>query len=105
MGGDLSPPPPHPPRPPPPEPFPRVMAEVPGHVDQSHDLHLLSDRLLALRAQGMKVDVQIADQDGVSTAGAIRYLFRCTSMLSGPRVGCNTLWHKIGMRPSSNAEK
>jgi hypothetical protein len=47
------------------------VAEVPGHVDQSHDLHLLSNRLLALREQGAEVDVQIANQDGVSAAGAL----------------------------------
>ncbi len=44
---------------------------MPGHVDQSHDLHLLSDHLLALHARGAEVDVQIANQDGVSTAGAL----------------------------------
>jgi hypothetical protein len=45
---------------------------MPGHVDQSHDLHLLSNRLLMLCARGAEVDVQIANQDGVSAAGALR---------------------------------
>ncbi len=45
-----------------------------GHVNQSHDLHLLSNHLLALRARGVEVDVQIANQDGVSAAGALKRL-------------------------------
>ncbi len=45
---------------------------MPGHVDQSYDLHLLSNCLLPLCARGAEVDGQIANQDGVSATGALR---------------------------------
>ena len=66
LGGDPSPPPPHPPRPLPPEPFPRELIEVSGHVGQVHGVHLFSDRLLSLRARGAKIEVRVANQDGMS---------------------------------------
>jgi hypothetical protein len=31
-----------------------------GHVDQRHGIHLLGDHVVALIAQGSKVDVQVS---------------------------------------------
>ena len=64
--GDSSPPPPHPPRPLSPELFPQALIEVSGHVNQFHGIHLLRNRLLSLRAWGTKIEVQVANQNGMS---------------------------------------
>ncbi len=47
LRGDPSPLPPHPPRPPPSEPSPRALAEVPGHIDEVHGVHMFSDHMLS----------------------------------------------------------
>ncbi len=62
---------PHLPRPPPPEPTPRALAEVPGHIDQVHGIHLFGDRLLSLRARSSEVEVQITYQKWMSTLWAL----------------------------------
>jgi hypothetical protein len=70
LRGDSSPLPPHPPRSPPLEPFPRALAEKSGHIDKVHSVHLFSYCLLAFRARGTKVEVQIANQEWMCTCGA-----------------------------------
>ncbi len=70
LRGDPSPLPPHPPRPLPSEPSPRALAEVPGHIDEVHGVHLFGDRLFTFRARGTKVEVEIANQEWTCTRGA-----------------------------------
>jgi hypothetical protein len=72
LRGDPSPLPPHLPCPLSPKPFPRALAEVSGHINKVHSVHLFSYRLLAFRARGTKVEVQIADQEWLRTHGACR---------------------------------
>ncbi len=70
LRGEPSPLPPHPPRPPPLEPSPRALAEVPGHIDEIHGVHLFGDHCFAFRARGTKVEVEIANQEWTCTRGA-----------------------------------
>jgi hypothetical protein len=70
LRGDPSPLPPHLPRPPPSEPSPHALAEVPGHIDEVHGVHLFGDRLFAFCARGTKVEVEIANQEWTCTRGA-----------------------------------
>jgi hypothetical protein len=70
LKGDPSPLPPHPPRPPPLEPSPRALAEVPGHINEGHGVHVFGDCLFAFCARGTKVEVEIANQEWTCTRGA-----------------------------------
>ncbi len=70
LQGDPSPLSPHPPRPPLLEHLPQALAEMSGHIDKVHGFHLFSYCLLAFRAWGTKVEVQISNQDGICTHGA-----------------------------------
>jgi hypothetical protein len=71
LRGDPSPLPPHPPPcPPPQEPFPRVLAEMSGHVDEVHGIHLLSNCLLSFCVWCPKIEVNIANKKWVCTGGA-----------------------------------
>jgi hypothetical protein len=35
-----------------------------GHIDKRHGIHLIGSRVIAVVAQGSKVDIQISKQNG-----------------------------------------
>ncbi len=105
LRGDPSPLPPHPLHPPPPEPFPWVLAEMSGHIDKVHGIHLFGYPLLAFHARGTKVDVQVVDQNGMCTHRACAWCYQHLSTFQGQRGEYNIHWQKIGWRSSLNAKK
>jgi hypothetical protein len=67
LQGDPSPPPPHPPRSPPSEPCPQALAEMSGHINTVHGMHLFGYLFLPFCMRGPKIEVQIAHQNGMRT--------------------------------------
>jgi hypothetical protein len=77
-----------------------------GHINKVHGIYLFSYCLLAFCVQGTKIEVQIANQDGMRTHRAcvpglinICHLFQ----VRGENITPNN--KKIGWRPSLNARK
>ncbi len=70
LQGDPSPLPPYPPRPPHPEPCPQAWAEMSGHINAVHGIHLFGYCFLSFCVRSAKIEVQIAHQKRMRTRWA-----------------------------------